>query len=313
MKKYDIAVLDFETMNSNTDSPCEVGISLIKDLKVQSVYSSYINPPNNFFSSKNAEIHKISKNTISEAPPFEKVYPEIKSIIQNVHIVIAHNAHFDVSVLKSTIKRCNLEQLNYAYLDSINIFKQFLGNTSVSMDSLCDIYGINKENLHSAKYDVQALSSILLTLATNNDFNNILELIQNMKKQYIKFSQLTKVQNSINNFSFHKNSIKVSDINKIPIENENEQLNNKNIVFTGDFETLKTDLMIIARKNGANIKSTVSSKTDILVEGIQDKKYIDANGLVSKQRDARKYISAGIPIQLLNESSLLNIIEGELL
>ncbi|EGQ1394995.1 TPA: ATP-dependent helicase, partial [Staphylococcus aureus] len=32
MKKYDIAVLDFETMNEHMNSPCEVAVSLIKDL-----------------------------------------------------------------------------------------------------------------------------------------------------------------------------------------------------------------------------------------------------------------------------------------
>lgn len=34
MKKYDIAVLDFETMNEHMNSPCEVAVSLIKDLSI---------------------------------------------------------------------------------------------------------------------------------------------------------------------------------------------------------------------------------------------------------------------------------------
>ncbi len=37
MKKYDIAVLDFETMNEHMNSPCEVAI-LIKDLSIVKVY-----------------------------------------------------------------------------------------------------------------------------------------------------------------------------------------------------------------------------------------------------------------------------------
>lgn len=68
MKKYDIAVLDFETMNEHMNSPCEVAVSLIKDLSIVKVYSSYINPPNNRYNLKNAKIHKIPEDVILKAP-----------------------------------------------------------------------------------------------------------------------------------------------------------------------------------------------------------------------------------------------------
>lgn len=312
MKNYDIAVLDFETMNEYTNSPCEVAISLIKDLEILKVFSTYINPPNNKYNSSNAKIHKIPKEVILKSPAFENIYPEIVSLIESAQIVIAHNANFDISVLNSTIETCNMKKQNFIYIDSVNLFKYFHGNISVSMDSLCDLYNIDKSNLHSAKYDVHSLSTILIKLAKSQETSSILELIQRMKKQYIRFSNLTNIQKSFSNFGFNKLDMKISEINKISPDNDsNSLLRNKNIVFTGEFEISKSELMLLTRKNGANIRSTVSPRTHILVEGIQDEKYMDENGFVSKQRKARELISKGTQIQLINEKELLNYINGD--
>lgn len=308
MKKYDVAVLDFETMNKYTNSPCEIAISLIKGFEVVEIYSSYIHPPNDEYCLSNAKIHKISKEVILESPTFDIIYPKISSLIADAQIVIAHNANFDISVLNSTLETCEIKTQNFIYIDSVNIFRYFHGKTSVSMNSLCDLYEIEKDNLHSAKYDVHALSSILIKLAKTQGTRSILELIQGMKKQYIRFSDLTNIQKSISNFTFDSTNIKLSDINKIEPENNNSLLSNKNIVFTGEFEISKSELMILVRKNGANVRSTVSSTTHILVEGVQDEKYMDENGLVSKQRKARKLIDEGKQIQLITEEELLNFI-----
>ncbi|HCD4511928.1 TPA: ATP-dependent helicase, partial [Staphylococcus aureus] len=82
MKKYDIAVLDFETMNEHMNSPCEVAVSLIKDLSIVKVYSSYINPPNNRYNLKNAKIHKIPEDVILKAPKYPDIYQEILYLLK---------------------------------------------------------------------------------------------------------------------------------------------------------------------------------------------------------------------------------------
>lgn len=311
MKKYDIAILDFETMNEYTNSPCEVAVSLIKDLEISKVFSTYINPPNNKYSSSNAKIHKISKEVIMKSPTFKEVYPQIVSLIESAQIVIAHNANFDISVFNSTIETYELKKQNFIYIDSVNLFKYFHGNRSVSMNSLCDLYDIKKENLHSAKYDVHALSTMLIKLAKSQNTRSILELIQSMKKQYIRFSDLTTIQKSISNFTFNSTNVNISDVNKIEPEINNLQLTDKSIVFTGEFEIPKSELMTLVRKNGAIVRSVVSPRTHILVEGLQDEKYTDENGLVSKQRKARDLIKKGVPIQLITEKELINLINED--
>ncbi|UXR83183.1 exonuclease domain-containing protein [Staphylococcus sp. IVB6214] len=314
MKKYDIAVLDFETMNEHTNSPCEVGISLIKGLSIKKVYSSYINPPNNRYSNENAKIHNIPKDKILKASNFEAVFKEIEILLEEAFFVIAHNANFDISVLNYTAETCNLASKNYMYIDSVNIFRYYHNENSISMNSLCDVYNIDKSNLHSAKGDVIALSRMLIALVENNGFSNFLELIQNIDEQYVRFSHLTNVYRTIpkRKPAFDKVSLKITDINKLPIEYDNLMLKNKNIVFTGMFGISKEKLMLLSRKNGANIKSGVSTRTNILVEGSQDDRYTDENGLVSKQRKARAYIRQGADIQIIDEKTLLSYLKGNI-
>ncbi|HDZ8753957.1 TPA: ATP-dependent helicase [Staphylococcus aureus] len=309
MKKYDIAVLDFETMNEHMNSPCEVAVSLIKDLSIVKVYSSYINPPNNRYNLKNAKIHKIPEGVILKAPKYPDIYQEILYLLKESHLIIAHNAPFDISVLKNTNNYYDIPTPNFLYVDSINIFKKFHAISSFSLENLCDLYGIDKESLHSAKYDVLALSEMLISLAKNNQFSSVLELIHYTPKQYVRFSKYLNSTTKLFDSGFQKNYMKISEINKIEVESVVPFLKDKNVVFTGNFDIEKQDLMILTRKKGAYIRSGVSVKTDILVEGVQDDKYKDMNGLVSKQRKAREYVKNGAKIHFLNEEDLLNLIK----
>ncbi|HDP5873764.1 TPA: ATP-dependent helicase [Staphylococcus aureus] len=309
MKKYDIAVLDFETMNEHMNSPCEVAVSLIKDLSITKTYSSYINPPNNRYSLQNSKIHKIPENIILKAPKYPDIYKEFHCLLKDSHLIIAHNAPFDISVLKNTNNYYDLPIPNFMYVDSINIFRNFHAIPSFKLESLCNLYDIDKGKLHSAKYDVMALSKMLISLAKNNHHHSVLELIHYMPRQYVRFSKYSNSSTKLFNSGFQKNYMKISEINKIETESVISVLKDKNVVFTGNFDTEKQDLMILTRKKGAYIRSTMSVKTDILVEGIQDDKYKDVNGLVSKQRKAREHVKNGAKIQFLNEEDLLNLIK----
>lgn len=312
MRKYDVAIIDFETMNSKTNSACEIGITLINDSEIVDTYSSYINPKNNNYSLSTAKIHNIPKETILNAPSFDVVYKDIEYYLRESQIIIAHNANFDVSVLKNTLADYDIDFPNFLYIDSVMIFKSFLGNISVSMDSLCEMYGISKEGLHSAKVDTEKLAEMLILLANGYNFHSILEMIQSMKKQYIKFSRFINAVESVGKASFFSQSASIKEINKVKVVNlNNSHLSGKNIVFTGTFENGKDVLQVKAKENNATVSRSVTKKTNILVEGVQEHRYMDENGLVSKQRRARDLISQGIEIALINEQEFLQMI-GEL-
>lgn len=309
MRKYEIAVIDFETMNTSTNSPCEVGITLINDLQIVDSYSSYINPKNNTYNSENAKVHKISKETILNARAFDVVYKEMEPYLKESQIIIAHNANFDVSVLKTTMEDYDLRFPNFLYVDSVNIFRLYLHNRSVSISNLCDYYNVSKENLHSAIFDTEKLATLLIKLASENEFPSVLEMLISSGNHYFKFSKTVNAVRSFGKpFSFQKgaNTNKIKSVKIINTNNEN--LSGKNIVFTGLFDSGKEKLQIKARENNANVSRSVSKKTNILVEGEQEERYKDENGLVSNQRKARELIGNGFDINIINEMEFLQLL-----
>ncbi|WP_142400382.1 exonuclease domain-containing protein, partial [Staphylococcus simulans] len=225
-------------------------------------------------------------------------------------IIVAHNAHFDMSVLATTLKDYNLELPKFKYIDSVLIFRKFLRNKSVSMENLCNYYNLPKENLHSAKKDTETLAILLKNLAIENEYKSISDLIFLKNQSYIRFSEelrpTTSFMNSKNSF---QKAARLSEINNVNVINaNNEKLSGKNIVFTGNFNEGKEFLQIMARENNANVRGTVNKNTNYLVEGKQELRFTDENGFVSKQRTARKLIQDGINIILLNEEQFLEMI-----
>lgn len=83
----------------------------------------------------------------------------------------------------------------------------------------------------------------------------------------------------------------------------------KNIVLTGDLETLtRASAMQKIADVGGIVKSNVSSKTDFLVVGKQDLSVVDSSGMSSKEKKAHDLIKNGKSIQLLNEKEFLELL-----
>ena len=90
------------------------------------------------------------------------------------------------------------------YVDSINIFRSFHAISSFKLENLCSLYDIDKEKLHSAKFDVLALSKMLISLAKNNQHYSVLKLIHYMPKQYIRFIKYSNSPTKLFDSGFQK-------------------------------------------------------------------------------------------------------------
>lgn len=109
-EKIEYVAIDFETANANLTSACSIGIVGAKNGKI--VFEKYylINP-NEEFLSYNVLIHGITANDVINEPTFDKIWPEIKALIDGT-IVFAHCAPFDLAVLKSLLDKYDLEYPN---------------------------------------------------------------------------------------------------------------------------------------------------------------------------------------------------------
>lgn len=307
--KYDLAVIDFETANNHLNSACQIGIAFIKNLEIVERYSSLIKPPNNYFAKENIKVHDILPEQTEHEKSFDLIFNDLKSKFDNCHFLAAHNAQFDMSVLFQSLKFYGIAIPHYQYFDTMSYFSK--AKESHVRNGLADIarwLQLDNSAHHDALADANLTAQAVIKTTILLNQPNVPSYLSKYSDIRIRPLELIKSQPTFNNAKrFEK--VSITEINKQEIlaHNVNHPLYGKNIVFTGDFSISKKQMMEAAREKGATIKSSVSTLTDYLVEGTQDPKYMDENGLVSKQRKAIELISKGHNIERLSEDEFLRL------
>ncbi|WP_050615194.1 exonuclease domain-containing protein [Bacillus testis] len=314
----DFIAIDFETANSNNHSACSLGMVFVDQNKIVDEKYYLIKPPALYFHPKNIAIHGITPEEVENEKTFAELWPQIKSYFTGTTI-IAHNAYFDMSVLKACLEEYSIEQPDFPYLDSMQISSRALNGFKVgqSLKARSDFFGIQLTDHHNALSDARACAEIVIKSVGLKKRNSLASFCATYKTLPVKqFSQLkghakfpARKQQSVATRSFAPN-IKISDLKPASgIVDESHPLFGKNIVFTGDLEKIdRKTAMQRAIDLGAQVKSGVSKKTNYLVVGLQDMKIVGPNGMSTKETKAIDLMHQGYPIELLTEKEFLQLI-----
>lgn len=305
-KKYDCCVIDFETANQNNYSACSVGIALIKDLEIVDTYYTLIRPPHDIYSISNINVHNLTAKETLDSDEFPTAWNMINTFINDSIYVASHNTQFDMSVL---IEACRYYKIPIPYfnvIDSMFYYANGSYNGTRSLSDKASELGIEL-NHHNALSDALASAQIIIKETTQSGHENLVTFI---KENRINVKPI-ELFNSVPFFTKPGNYEKfsVTELNKIPAldDAEGKALFGKKVVISGNFSISKNEIAKIARYSGAAIQSNVNNKTDYLIEGIQEERFMDENGLVSKQRAAVKMQSEGHHIKRLTESDFFEI------
>ena len=98
----DWAAIDFETANADRASACALGLVVVKEARIVKRRSWLIRPSKVCFDLNNVMIHGITPDNVADKPTFAELWDEVHSEIQGISLV-AHNASFDMSVLRHTL------------------------------------------------------------------------------------------------------------------------------------------------------------------------------------------------------------------
>ena len=151
---------DVETPNSLNDRMSAIGISVVENGKVTQEFFSYVNPEEPF-DAFNTQLTGISVATVASAPSFAQLWPEIEPILSS-GILVAHNAPFDLSVLKNCLIAYGITwKERTRYLCTVRIGKTELPGVSHKLNDLCEHFGIQLDH-HQADSDSRACAEILI-------------------------------------------------------------------------------------------------------------------------------------------------------
>ncbi|MBQ7516376.1 MAG: 3'-5' exonuclease [Schwartzia sp.] len=103
----DFVAIDFETATRWPDSACSVALVDVRDGAVADSYYTLICPPGCRFDATNSRIHGITSEMVAGERDFAGVWPELQARLAG-RVVIAHNASFDMNVLRHSLRRYHL-------------------------------------------------------------------------------------------------------------------------------------------------------------------------------------------------------------
>lgn len=120
-----VVAVDVETANSDHKSLCAIGISVLEDGVLEEVFYSLVKPASNAnrFEYWNMKVHGIHPKDVENAPTFPEIYPEVKAWLES-GIVVAHNALFDLSVLKACCLNTDCPPFKVQYFDTVPLARR---------------------------------------------------------------------------------------------------------------------------------------------------------------------------------------------
>src|SRR5690606_10598335 len=118
----DFTAIDFETANSHSASACSVGLVKVRDGVVVDQAGWLIRPPLGYdsFNEWNTRIHGITPADVVESLLWSEQLPDLVAFADGDPLV-AHNAGFDMGVIKSACAASYLECPDFSYLCSLQV------------------------------------------------------------------------------------------------------------------------------------------------------------------------------------------------
>lgn len=156
--------IDFETATREPTSACALGIAVVEGVRVVETASWLIRPPFNEYEFWNTNVHGISAEDTEFAPEFDEVWPEVAAMLGDARL-LAHNASFDVRVLRALIGSRGLSAHAHQYACTVTMARRALPNLPRhTLDAVCDHCGIGLVH-HDAASDAEGCARVALACA----------------------------------------------------------------------------------------------------------------------------------------------------
>jgi len=156
--------IDFETATGSRDSACAVGVALVDGCRIESSASYLIRPPQNRYSPFNIAVHGITPDMTAGAAPFADVMDAVFEWADGLPLV-AHNASFDMSVLRAGFERAVRESPPRDYYCTLLMSRTALpGLPDYRLPTVFSAVGGTMTNHHDPKSDAEACAEIALAL-----------------------------------------------------------------------------------------------------------------------------------------------------
>jgi DNA polymerase III epsilon subunit family exonuclease len=168
LQETTFVVVDLETTGASPKKGAaitEIGAVKVKGGEIIGEFKSFVNPLSPIPEYITA-MTGISDLMLADAPVIDEIFPTFLEFVgsHNESVLVAHNAPFDLSFLKSAAKDLDYEWPKYKTLDTVTIARQLLTKEDVrdcKLGTLAQFFGTKTEPNHRALDDAKATTEIL--------------------------------------------------------------------------------------------------------------------------------------------------------
>jgi DNA polymerase III subunit epsilon len=148
------------------DRLVEIGcLELVNRFPTGRVFHKYVNPERDM--PKEAfDVHGLSSDFLSDKPVFKVIAEELHAFLDGAKLV-AHNASFDMGFINAEFGRLGMPAIpSDVVIDTVQIARRKFPGAKVSLDALCDRFGIDRSRRtkHGALLDAEFLAEVYAEL-----------------------------------------------------------------------------------------------------------------------------------------------------
>lgn len=171
--------IDFETANRQRASACSVGLVRVVNGRLEDNASWLIKPPQGtYFLQDFIAIHGITPDIVAYQPDFLELWPKMQAFIGE-DLLVAHNASFDMNVLRGLFEKYDLPLPNFKYLCSLATARKAWSFPSNKLDYLANTLGLSLKH-HQADSDANVCAQIMLKAMEQHGCGSLTDLINKL-------------------------------------------------------------------------------------------------------------------------------------
>lgn len=288
--EHSFAAIDFEMACYSKLSPCSLGIAIFDHGSLTESRSWLIKPAERGnFSFTN--LHGICWDDVKNHGTLKDIWYELQGMLHN-RFIVAHNANFDLPILKQNLEHYEIEYPNYYFGCTRQLaMRNFSHLIDYKLETVCELLSIEYGN-HEAEADAVSCGRIFAKmLKLNKDPEELFNGSQIEKKPTIK--PILKIK------SADLTNIKIDDVDG---EATVDFFKDKCCVVTGTFMKFGRDFVeqTVELYQG-KLQSSVNSKTNYVIIG-------DEPGW-SKIEKVKQLQESGQQIIVMDESEFNQVID----
>lgn len=303
--------IDFETANSYRGSPCSVGLVRVRNGVPVAETHWLMRPPErvDHFAGFNTALHGITPEMVATKPRWKDVLPAIVDFIGD-DVVVAHNAGFDIGVIRDACAADNVEWPQLRFLCTMVLSRRALSLPTYRLPYVVEALGATVAEHHDALADAHGVVHVIRGLAAAQGVETLDDLAGSVG---VSIGRIAGGKYTGSVVISRGGDARLVQPNLNPNADPDGYLFGRVVVFTGTLMSMTRQIAWeeCARVGAVAGKSTTKYTNILVVGDINPAVLRPGSTITGKARRAFELQEKGQDIEVMTEDDFLRCLDGE--